>query len=98
MAQIQWKQISRNISGSGAFTGSLVISGSLQTSGSLTVDGDTILRSNDTGSYSLTVEGQMRVLQREINTAVRKAKIEVQNLGAIGDKDDDNVLDLGGFF
>lgn len=98
MAQIQWKQISRNISGSGAFTGSLSISGSLQTSGSLTVDGDTILRSNDTGSYSLTVEGQMRVLEREINSAVRKAKIEVQNLGSIGDRDDDNVIDLGGFF
>jgi len=98
MSQIQWKQISRNISGSGAFTGSLSISGSLQTSGSLTVDGNTILRSNDTGSYSLTVEGQMRVLEREINTAVRKAKIEVQNLGSIGDQDDDNVLDLGGFF
>ena len=40
----------------------------------------------------------MRVLEREINSAVRKAKIEVQNLGSIGDKDEDNVLDLGGFF
>jgi hypothetical protein len=98
MASIQWKQLSRNISGSGTFTGSLAISGSLQTSGSLTVDGNTVLRSNDTGSYSLTVEGQMRVLEREINSAVRKAKIEVQNLGSIGDKDEDNVLDLGGFF
>jgi len=98
MAQIQWKQISRNISGSGAFTGSLSISGSIQTSGSLIVDGNTTFRAMDTGSYSVTVEGQMRVLQREINSAVRKAKIEVQNLGAIGDKDDDNVLDLGGFF
>lgn len=98
MAQIQWKQISRNISGSGAFTGSLSISGSLQTSGSLIVDGNTTFRSMDTGSYSLSVEGQMRIVEREINTAVRKAKLEIQNLGSIGDKDDDNVLDLGGFF
>ena len=98
MAQIQWKQISRNISGSGVFTGSLSISGSLQTSGSLIVDGNTTFRSMDTGSYSLSVEGQMRIVEREINSAVRKAKLEIQNLGDLGDKDDDNVLDLGGFF
>lgn len=98
MATVQWKQLSRNISGSGDFTGSLEISGSIQTSGSLTVDGTTVLRSNDTGSYSLSVEGQMRVVQREVQQAIRKAKIEIENLGSLGDKDEDNVIDLGGFF
>lgn len=98
MSSVQWKQLARNISGSGNFTGSLSISGSLQTSGSLAVDGNTTLQSLDTGSYSLTVKGQMRVLEREIGSAVRKAKIEIENLGALGDKDEDNVIDLGGFF
>ena len=79
-------------------TNDLKITGSLALLGNLVVDGNTTFRSPDTGSYSVTVEGQMRVLQREINSAVRKAKIEVQNLGSIGDQDDDNVLDLGGFF
>ena len=46
----------------------------------------------------MCIRDRMRVLEREINSAVRKAKIEVQNLGSIGDKDEDNVLDLGGFF
>jgi hypothetical protein len=98
MATVQWKQLARNISGSGDFTGSLSISGSIQTSGSLTVDGTTVLRSNDTGSYSLSVEGQMRVVQREVQQAIRKAKLEIENLGSLGDKDEDNSLDLGGFF
>lgn len=98
MATVQWKQLTRNISGSGAFTGSLEISGSIQTSGSLTVDGTTVLKSNDTSSYSLSVEGQMRVVQREVQQAIRKAKIEIENLGSLGDKDEDNVIDLGGFF
>ena len=98
MASIKWKQLARNISGNGSFTGSLAISGSIQTSGSLTVDGTTVLRSNDIGSYSLSVEGQMRVVQREVQQAIRKAKLEIENLGALGDKDEDNSLDLGGFF
>ena len=76
----------------------LRITGSLALLGDLIVDGNTTMRSPDTGSYSLTVEGQMRVLEREINSAVRRAKIEVENLGSIGDREDDNVIDLGGFF
>lgn len=98
MATIQWKQLNRNISGSGYFTGSFGTSGSLFTSGSLTVDGNTTLRSNDTGSYSLTVEGQMRIVQRQVQTAIRKAKLEIQNLGSLGDRDEEEEIDLGGFF
>lgn len=98
MATVQWKQLSRNISGSGYFTGSFGTSGSLFTSGSLTVNGTTTLKSNDTGSYSLSVEGQMRIVQRQVQSAIRKARLEIQNLGVIADRDEDEEIDLGGFF
>jgi hypothetical protein len=75
-----------------------IITGSVKISGSLEVDGVTTLRSGLVNTASLNVEGQLNVLNQQINSSVEKAKITIQNLGEIGDRDEDLVLDLGGFF
>jgi len=77
---------------------STVISGSVKISGSLEVDGVTTLRSGLLDTSSLNVEGQLNIINQQINSSVERAKITIQNLGEVGNRDDDLVLDLGGFF
>lgn len=77
---------------------STIISGSVKISGSLEVDGITTLNSGLLNTASLNVEGQLNVLNQQISSSVQRAKITIQNLGEIGNRDDDLVLDLGGFF
>lgn len=74
------------------------LTGSVLISGSLTVSGLTTLNSGDVAQSSLDVSGQMQVLNQEVDSVVRRAKITIQNLGDIGNRDDEAVLDLGGFF
>lgn len=78
--------------------GQTIITGSVKISGSLEVDGQTTLRSGLLDTASLNVEGQLNVVNQQLSSSVERAKITIQNLGEIGDREENLILDLGGFF
>lgn len=78
--------------------GQTIITGSVKISGSLEVDGQTTLRSGLSDTASLNVEGQLNVVNQQLSSSVERAKITIQNLGEIGDREENLVIDLGGFF
>jgi|LakMenEpi03Aug12_release.lakeMendotaPanAssembly.Ray.scaffolds.fasta_scaffold292124_2 hypothetical protein len=72
--------------------------GSLTITGSLDVYGQTILYQTAVNQSALIVSGAIDIVQAQINAQVQKAKITIENLGTIGDRDSNNSIDLGGFF
>lgn len=73
-------------------TGSFVITGSLE------VQGQTTFKQTSIADPTLIVSGAMEVLQAQIATEVQRARLKIQNLGVLGDRQDNNEIDLGGFF
>ena len=73
-------------------TGSFVITGSLD------VYGQTALFQTAMSQSALIVSGTMDVVQAQIQAEIQKARITIENLGSIGDRTDDQTIDLGGFF
>lgn len=73
-------------------TGSYVITGSLD------VYGQTRLYQTAVDQSALIVSGAIEVVQAQIQNEVQKARITIQNLGALGDRADQQEIDLGGFF
>ena len=72
--------------------------GSFKITGSLEVDGQTVLTQTSTADPALIVSGAMEVVQAQIATEVQRARLKIQNLGVLGDRQDNNEIDLGGFF
>lgn len=72
--------------------------GSLTITGSLDVYGQTTLIQTAVNQSALIVSGAIDVVQAQINAQVQKAKITIENLGSLGDRDSDNSIDLGGFY
>jgi hypothetical protein len=73
-------------------TGSYVITGSLD------VYGQTQLYQTAVNQSALIVSGAIDVVQAQISAQVQRAKITIQNLGTLGDRDSNDEMDLGGFF
>jgi len=73
-------------------------SGSLNITGSFSVQGQTKLYQIAVSQSALIVSGAIDVVQAQINAQVQKAKITIENLGTIGDRDSNNSIDLGGFY
>jgi len=73
-------------------------SGSLNITGSFSVQGQTKLYQTAVSQSALIVSGAIDVVQAQINAQVQKAKITIENLGTIGDRDSNNSIDLGGFY
>lgn len=73
-------------------TGSYVITGSLD------VYGQTQLYQTAVNQSALIVSGAIEVVQAQIQNEVQRARITIQNLGSLGDRDDNQELDMGGFF
>ncbi len=73
-------------------------SGSLHITGSFGVTGQTTFIQNDISASALIISGAAEIVQAQIQTQVQKAKLQIQNLGTIGDRDENEVIDLGGFF
>jgi hypothetical protein len=62
------------------------------------VRGQTTLEQYDIGNKALVIKGATSIVDQVIGAATQKAKLEIENLGSIGDRTDDslvNVLDLG---
>lgn len=72
--------------------------GSLTITGSLDVYGQTTLYQTAVNQSALIVSGAIDLVQAQINAQVQKAKITIENLGSLGDRDSDNSIDLGGFY
>ena len=81
-------------------TGSLNMSGSVTIKGDLRVEGKTTLvQTIDPNIESLVVSGAMNIVQNQINSQVIAASLAIQNLGTIGDRLGNYVIDCGdGFF
>jgi len=81
-------------------TGSLSMSGSVIIKGDLIVEGKTtLIQKLDPNVESLVVSGAMSIVQNQINSQVISASLSIQNLGTIGDRSGNYVIDCGdGFF
>lgn len=75
----------------------LEVTGSVLIKGDLKVEGQTTLQSQDITQDSLIVSGAMSILQNEINSQIKSASLSVENLGTLGDTNNNSVIDLGGF-
>ena len=73
-------------------TGSYVITGSLE------VQGQTTLIQTSVSQSTLIVSGAMDIVQAQIQAEIQKAKLTIENLGSLGDRSDEQTIDLGGFF
>ena len=73
-------------------TGSYVITGSLD------VYGETRLYQTAVSQSALIVSGAIEVVQAQIQSEVQRARITIENLGALGDRAERQEIDLGGFF
>lgn len=72
--------------------------GDYEITGSLKVDGTTELTQTDVSSSALLVSGAVEVVQAQIDQAIQRAALKIENLGTISDPADDSTIDLGGFF
>ena len=72
--------------------------GSFKITGSLEVDGQAVFTQTSTTDPALIVSGALEIAQIQIAAEIQRAKLTIQNLGSIGDREDDNEIDLGGFF
>ena len=72
--------------------------GSFFITGSLDVQGQTTMTQTSTADPALIVSGAMEIAQAQIAAEIQRAKLTIQNLGTIGDRQDNNEIDLGGFF
>ena len=75
----------------------LQVTGSVVIKGDLRVEGQTTLQSQDISKDSLVVSGALSVIKNEINAQIRSASLSIENLGNLGDRLSNSVMDLGGF-
>lgn len=73
-------------------------SGSLTITGSLEVQGQTTLKQTNTADPALIISGAMELVRAEIDAQVVSASLAIQNLGSLGDRNNNDTIDLGGFF
>ena len=85
---------------SGSFwsaTSDLQVTGSVVIRGDLRVEGQTTLQSQDINQDSLIVSGAMSILKNQLDAQIRSASLSIENLGSLGDRLNNSVMDLGGF-
>jgi hypothetical protein len=72
--------------------------GSLHITGSFGVEGQSTFTQVDPNLPALIVSGAMELVQAQIQAQIVSASLTIQNLGTLGDRQDNNSMDLGGFF
>lgn len=72
--------------------------GSFKITGSLEVDGQTVLTQTSPNDPTLIISGAMEIVRAQIQDEIVSASLSMQNLGALGDRANNNEIDLGGFF
>ena len=79
-------------------SGEFTFNGDWIISGSLLVHGQTILTQTSSLDPALIVSGAMEMVRAQLASEIVSASLSIQNLGTLGDRNDDNIVDLGGFF
>lgn len=72
--------------------------GSFYITGSLDVQGQTTMTQTSTADPALIISGAMDIVKAEIQSQVVSASMSIQNLGTLADRNENETLDLGGFF
>ena len=72
--------------------------GSFKITGSLDVVGQTTFTQSSLADPALIISGAMEIVRAEVEAQIVSASLNVQNLGIVGDRADNNEIDLGGFF
>jgi len=72
--------------------------GSFQITGSLDVQGQTTLQQVAPTDPALIVSGAMEIVEAQLQAQIQKAKLTIENLGSLGDRESNDTIDLGGFF
>lgn len=75
----------------------LQVTGSVVIKGDLRVEGQTTMVSQDINQDSLVISGAMSILKNELDAQIRQASLTIENLGSIGDRLNNSIMDLGGF-
>ena len=75
----------------------LQVTGSVVIKGDLRVEGQTTMVSQDINKDSLIVSGAMSILKNQLDAQIKAASLTIENLGSIGDRLNNSVMDLGGF-
>jgi hypothetical protein len=75
----------------------LQVTGSVVIKGDLRVEGQTTMVSQDINQDSLIVSGAMSILKNQLDAQIKAASLTIENLGSIGDRLNNSVMDLGGF-
>ena len=73
-------------------------SGSFKITGSLDVQGQTTLTQTNTVDPALIISGAMDIVRAQIGAQVVSASLAIQNLGSLSDRNNNDTIDLGGFF
>jgi hypothetical protein len=83
-----------------ATTNDLQITGSVKIVGDLLVEGTTTLvQKLDPNVESLIVSGAMSIVKTEISSQIVSASLTIENLGTLGDRQGNYIIDCGdGFF
>jgi cytoskeletal protein CcmA (bactofilin family) len=83
-----------------ATTNDLQVTGSMVIKGNLRVEGTTTLvQTIDSAAESLIVSGALSIVKNQIGAQIRSASLSIQNLGILGDRSQNYVIDCGdGFF
>ena len=87
-----------NVDGGLNLSGDMAMTGSLAVLGDFVVDGQTTLKQIDIDQKALVVSGAMAITNQIIGEATQKAKMEIENLGALASRDQSPILDLGDGF
>lgn len=72
--------------------------GSYKITGSLEVKGQTTLEQTDVADPTLIVSGAMEIVEAQLQAEIQRARLTIQNLGSMGDRANEDTIDLGGFF
>jgi hypothetical protein len=82
-----------------ATTNDLQVTGSMIIRGDLKVEGTTTLVQNlQPQLESLIVSGAMSVVNKYINNQVTSGSVSIEDLGTLSSRNDNRIIDLGGFF
>lgn len=83
-----------------ATTNDLQVTGSMVIKGDLRVEGTTTLvQQLDPAKESLIISGAASIVRNQINSQVISASLSIQNLGTLGDRSLNTIIDCGdGFF
>ena len=72
--------------------------GSFEITGSLSVEGQTTLEQTASPDPALIGSGAMEIVEAQLQSQIQRARLTIQNLGSMGDRANEDTIDLGGFF